>query len=46
MVRAGQPLTLSPQTATLAVLGLVAGTLALVTVAAAVLPPGIDWRVS
>jgi hypothetical protein len=44
VVSAGRPLTLSPQTATWAVLGLVAGTLALVTVAAAVLPPGVDWQ--
>lgn len=43
MIRADRSLTLSQQTATWAALGLVAGTLALVTVTAAVLPPGVDW---
>jgi hypothetical protein len=44
MVRVERQLTLSQQTAILAVLGLVAGTLAFVTVTAAILPPACDWH--
>jgi len=44
MVRADASLTITQQTALLAALALVAGTLAGVTVLAAVLPPAVDWH--
>jgi hypothetical protein len=44
LTHADRSLTLSQQTATWAVLGLVSGTLALVTVAAAILPSAVDWQ--